>query len=127
MTQILLIAAGGSVGAVLRFLVSGWCQRDTVAFPVGTLVVNVVGCFLMGLLATLVTESVLDRAGVRPLVLIGLLGALTTFSTFSFETLRLLESRQYLLAGANVIGTNVVCLFAAWAGVRVAMRLGGLA
>ncbi len=126
MTKLLLIALGGSVGAVLRFLVAGWGQRLTPApFPLGTLVVNLSGCLVMGFVATVLTGPLLVREEYRLALLVGFVGSFTTFSTFGFETLALLEDRDWGGAALNVAVSNVVGLAAVWAGMRLAERWQG--
>ncbi len=117
-TEIMAIAAGGALGAVMRYGVSTgiyqWLGRS---FPWGTLTVNVIGSLLMGLLFVLLTERLAIGAHIRAFLLVGFLGAFTTFSTFSMETLNLLEAGEMLKAGLNTVGSVVVCVFAAYAGV----------
>ena len=116
--QLLLVGAGGFVGAILRFVVIGWVQRsDPVAtFPLGTLAVNVIGSFLVGVLTGLVHARGLLGPEARLVVLVGLLGAFTTFSTFSYETLALLRAGALVKAFANAAGSVVTCLLAVWVG-----------
>jgi len=118
--NILAIAIGGATGAVLRFWVSHLTHallgRD---YPYGTLTVNVVGSFLMGLLFLLLTERLELGPAWRSLILVGLLGAFTTFSTFSLETLHLLENGDVLKAFTNVISNVVLCIAAVWLGVTI--------
>ena len=124
MTQTLSIAAGGAVGALLRFWVSsGVYQLLGRGFPYGTLAVNVLGSFLMGLLYILLLERMTVGPEVRGALLVGLLGAFTTFSTFSIETLNLVEQADYLKAGTNVIASVLACLLAAWIGLIVGRQL----
>ena len=124
MNQALAIAAGGAIGALLRFWVSSgiyaWLGRG---FPYGTLVVNVVGSLLMGYLYIVLIERTALGAEWRAFVLVGLLGAFTTFSTFSIETLNLLEQADYGKAMANVAVSVVACVGAAFAGVILARQL----
>ena len=121
MKTILYVAAGGSVGAVLRFLISGWVYNWLGrGFPWGTLVVNVVGSFLMGFLFFIFTERILINTDLRTAVLVGGLGAMTTFSTFSIETLNLLEGGASLLALTNIIVSVIVCVGAVWLGMWLA-------
>jgi CrcB protein len=118
MKQLLLIAGGGAAGAVLRFWFSGWVYsqlgRD---FPYGTLAVNLLGSLLMGLCFVLLLERLTLGDEWRALIMVGLLGAFTTFSTFSIETLNLLEDGELLKALANTLLSVVLCIAAAWLGV----------
>ena len=118
MTQLLAIAAGGAAGAVLRFLMSGWVYTWLGrGFPYGTLVVNVVGSLLMGLLSALLIERLSLGPEWRAAILIGLLGGFTTFSTFSIETLNLIEAGAHAKALANAALSVVLCVGAVWVGV----------
>ena len=123
MTQTLAIAAGGALGALLRF----WMSTGVYAllgrgFPYGTLAVNVLGSLLMGYLYIVMVERVAVSGEWRAFVLVGLLGAFTTFSTFSIETLNLLEQADYAKAIANVLVSVVACVVAALAGVMIARQ-----
>lgn len=124
MLQVIAIAGGGAVGALLRFWVSTgvyqWLGRG---FPWGTLAVNVIGSFLMGFLFVLFLERMLISGELRAAVLVGLLGAFTTFSTFSIETLTLLEQADYLKALLNALASVVVCILACWAGLVLGRQL----
>ncbi|MCP3870443.1 MAG: fluoride efflux transporter CrcB [Gammaproteobacteria bacterium] len=124
MTQILSIAAGGAIGALLRFWVStGIYSLLGRGFPWGTLAVNVIGSLLMGFLYVLFLERMTVEPEVRAAILIGLLGSFTTFSTFSLETLTLIEQADYLKALLNIAVSVFVCLFAAWAGLILGRQL----
>ncbi|MFF3707320.1 fluoride efflux transporter CrcB [Streptomyces phaeochromogenes] len=118
-----LVIVGGMVGAPLRYLTDRAVQsRHDTAFPWGTFAVNVVGCLILGML----TGAAVAGAASSHLQLLlgtGLCGALTTYSTFSFETLRLAEEGLRPYAAANVIASVVVGLGAAFAGVSVAEAL----
>lgn len=118
MLQIIAIAIGGALGSVFRFALSTgvyqWLGRD---FPYGTLTVNVLGSLLMGFLYIVLMERSSLGPEWRALILIGLLGAFTTFSTFSLETLNLIETGAMLKAAMNILLSVVLCLFAAWAGM----------
>ncbi len=121
MNQWLAIAVGGAVGAVGRFWISSWVNASFgKSFPCGTLVVNVLGSLVMGMLFVLLEERVTTDPIWRSFLMIGLLGAFTTFSTFSIETLQLLESGALLRAGLNMLVSVVSCVLAAWAGTLVA-------
>ena len=116
--QILAIAGGGAVGALLRFWVSsGVYALLGRSFPYGTLAVNVLGSLVMGFLYVLLLDKLALGPAVRAALLVGLLGAFTTFSTFSIETLNLVEEGELLRAGLNVVLSIVLCIGATWAGV----------
>jgi len=122
--QILVIAAGGAFGAVSRFFASHAVYHLLGRnFPYGTLFVNVAGSFLMGLLFILFIERFSSASEWRSMILIGFLGSFTTFSTFSMETLTLLQQADYLKAGLNILSSVVLCLLAAWLGVLLARIL----
>ena len=121
--QLLLVLLGGGIGSAARYLTGVWItERLGAAFPWGTLVVNVVGSFLIGLIATLADER--DRLGpdLRLFLVGGVLGGFTTFSAFSLETLRLLDGRQPLRAVLNVLGSVVLGFAAAALGIAVGRR-----
>ncbi len=124
MNQVLAIAGGGAAGALLRYWVSsGVYLLAGRAFPYGTLVVNVFGSLLMGFLYIWLLERVPAGAAMRAFVLVGLLGAFTTFSTFSIETLNLIEAGQMGRAVLNVLLSMVLCIGAATLGVMLARQL----
>jgi CrcB protein len=122
--QILAIAGGGAIGAVARFLVSTGVYRLLGRdFPWGTLAVNVLGSFAMGLLFMLLLERSLVAPEARAAILVGFLGSFTTFSTFSLETLTLVEQGDLLRGMLNVVASVVVCVAACWAGILAARAL----
>jgi len=124
LNQLLAIALGGATGAVMRFLVSTGVHRLAGRdFPYGTLSVNVVGSLVMGFLYIILIERASLGAEWRAVLLVGFLGAFTTFSTFSIETLNLIENGELIKAGTNVIISVVLCLLAAWSGVYVGRQL----
>ncbi len=124
MTQILSIAVGGAIGAVMRYWVStGVYNLLGRGFPYGTLVVNVAGSLLMGFLYVLLLERMTISPELRAALLIGVLGAFTTFSTFSIETLNLIEQADFVKAGLNVLISVVACVGAAWVGVIVGRQM----
>ena len=114
--RVLLTGAGGFLGAMFRYGVSLAFAGS--GFPIATLVVNVVGSFVIGLLAGWVETGALEEAH-RQFLVIGLLGALTTFSTFSLETLYLLRAGSYVAAGASVALNVVLALGAARLGLAI--------
>lgn len=124
MNMTVAIAAGGALGALFRYWVSiGVHKFAGTDFPYGTLTVNVAGSLLMGALYVLFIE----RMDVDPLwrgaLLVGLLGAFTTFSTFSMETLNLVENGEPLRALANVAASVILCIIACWIGVVAGRQL----
>ncbi|KKN37518.1 hypothetical protein LCGC14_0762640 [marine sediment metagenome] len=122
--QLLTIAGGGALGAVLRFGISSYVYsllgRD---FPYGTIAVNMIGSLLMGLLFVLFVERGLVSAEWRSAIIIGFLGAFTTFSTFSIETLMLVESGELTRAAMNVVLSVTLCLFATWFGLIIGRHI----
>ncbi len=124
MSLILYIAAGGAVGAVLRYLAStgvyGLLGRD---FPYGTLAVNVLGSLLIGVLSVLLIERLDVGPEWRAALLVGVLGAFTTFSTFSVETFFLIEQGEALKALLNVTLSVLLCVTAAWVGILVGRQI----
>jgi CrcB protein len=122
----LAVMAGGAVGTALRMTLSLWiAERIDHPFPLGTLVVNVSGCFIIGLFAGL-TEAdgpLLVSPLVRQGVMIGVLGGYTTFSSFSLQTLLLINDRQWLWAGMNIVLSVLCCLVAVWLGALAARTL----
>ena len=112
------------MGAVLRYGISGWVQQGARStFPWGTMAVNVLGCLLMGALARALFDASVLRPEYRMAILVGGLGAFTTFSTFGYDTLGLLNDGQVRQAAFYVLGTNAACLVAVWLGYRVVERL----
>jgi CrcB protein len=121
MTKWILIATGGAFGSVLRYAAQGWFQRLTNgSFPVGTLAVNVIGCFLLGILAALFAGPVLIREEYRVGLTIGVLGGFTTFSTFGLETFTLANAGQFWFAALNVALSCGLGFIAVWIGYRAA-------
>ncbi len=114
------IGMGGFIGAVSRYWVSGLAQKFSDRYPLGTLSVNLLGSFILGFLATLFLEKVIVSQELRLFVLVGLLGAFTTYSTFSMETLNLIRSGEWLFAGFNILANVLGTLIAVWAGVGIA-------
>lgn len=124
MSQSLAIALGGAVGALLRYWVSsGVLALTGRAFPWGTMVVNVIGSVLIGVALVTLVERFEVAGDVRAGIIVGVLGAFTTFSTFSLDTLLLIESGRLLAAGANVLLSVVICVAGCWVGVAGARAL----
>jgi CrcB protein len=115
----LWIAAGGALGSVARYgcssLIAGWFGET---FPLGTLVINVFGSFVIGLFAGLTGPDgrMMVSGDIRQFVMVGICGGYTTFSSFSYQTLTLAQDGQYARAGVNVVASVVLCLLAVWLG-----------
>lgn len=118
MLPILLVGAGGFLGSIFRYVLSGWAHRvlDNPWFPYGTLAVNVTGSLAIGFLAGLAENRSLFSAEARLFLFIGLLGGFTTFSSLSLETFTLARNTQFLAALTNVATQIVVGLLAVWLG-----------
>ncbi len=120
MNSILVVAAGGAVGAVARYVAGGWVQDLSGGFfPWSTFVVNAVGCFLLGF-SMVWLQSTTASAELRQLVTIGVLGSFTTFSTFSYEAVAMLRDGEWWRAGGYVAGSVTVGLAAVVAGAALA-------
>lgn len=120
----LVIGVGGFVGAVTRYAVAVWIgQRWGRIFPLGTFVINITGSFLIGLLMTLFTERFTENPQWRLLLVVGFLGAYTTFSTFEYETGALLKDGEWLYAGLNVILSVVMGFIALKLGEIIAKTI----
>ena len=121
---LLAVGTGGFVGAILRFLISGWVQKlSPTLFPLGTLSVNILGSFIIGFMV-LYFESVVAPHQ-KVLVITGMLGALTTFSTFSLETVTMLQSGLWGRVVTNITLNVVLCVMATMIGMMVFKRLYG--
>ena len=124
MKALIFIAMGGAIGAVLRYGASlGVYSFMGRGFPYGTLFVNVTGSLLMGLLSVIMLERFNIDPEWRAAVLVGVLGSFTTFSTFSIETLNLLEQGDIMRATANIVFSVLVCLAAVWFGVLIGRQI----
>jgi fluoride exporter len=118
------IAVAGALGALSRYGLEGFVSRRLPgAFPWGTFVINISGAFVLGLVFTLATERWALAPWLRSAATIGFLGAYTTFSTLSLESYRLLETRSYALAGANLLGSVTAGVLALYGGVVLGRAL----
>lgn len=125
MNQLFAVAFGGAIGAALRFLVSNgvyqWLGRG---FPYGTLTVNIIGSFLIGLMTeALILQRIAISLEYRAAILVGVFGSFTTFSTFSLETLYLIEQGNLVKASLNVLISVFACLLAVWIGLLLGRTL----
>jgi CrcB protein len=124
---LLLIAVGGAVGSVLRYVIGRALQGlSGSGFPVGTLVVNIVGCFLIGVFVRFLL-NMQTSPEVRALLVVGFCGGFTTFSTFTYETVGLIEGGNYGRAATYVVASVVICILATFAGMATmgAVRTNG--
>jgi CrcB protein len=121
---IVAVAAGGGLGAMLRYGAAGavyrWTGED---FPYGTLVVNVVGSLILGFIVEMTETRVVPGPTMKMFLTVGLCGGFTTFSTFSMETWRMLAEGSYLLAALNAAGSVFLCLVGVYAGMVLARML----
>jgi fluoride exporter len=115
--RLLLIGLGGAAGAIFRYVLATAVQSATGgAFPIGTLLVNVLGCFAIGMLEGLAEARAFSSPEARALLVVGLLGGFTTFSAFANETVLAAKDGGMGVAAANVLASVALCLAAAWAG-----------
>lgn len=120
MHNLLIIALGGALGAILRFGITDLMARVVGrAFPYGTLTVNVLGSLVMGCVFILVQQEVLSANSWRPFIMVGLLGALTTFSSFSLDSLLLIEQGEGVKAMLNVFLNVVCCMMVTYLGMQM--------
>lgn len=124
MGKLFLIGLAGFVGTLTRYGLSGMiAKRYGETFPLGTLAVNLIGCFLVGLLFYLMQERFLVNQNVRTIVLIGLLGGFTTFSSLGLQTFTLLQDGEFGFAALNLAASNFFGLLLVWAGYALAKVL----
>ena len=124
LTQLLIVGFGGAAGAIGRYLsVAAITNIAGSRFPWGTITVNIVGSFLLGLAYVLVAERLHAESHMRPLLMVGFLGAFTTFSTFSLEAFSLLDRGSFLAAGAYILMSVILCLLATGSAVYLARAI----
>lgn len=125
MVNYIVISIGAAIGGVMRFGLASFVQKRVESFfPYGTLLVNVIGSFALGIIMYYLDDRELLSPQVRLFLTVGLCGGFTTFSTFSYETLNLIRNSQFLLASANVLGNVFICLIAIYAAYIISKTLG---
>jgi CrcB protein len=126
MSQLLLISLGGAIGTAVRYttavLAIRWLGAD---FPYGTLAVNLVGAFLIGLVQELAAITLVVPESMRLFIVTGILGGMTTYSAFTYETVQLAALGTWGRSATNVLVTNVLCLVLCWLGIAMARGLAG--
>jgi CrcB protein len=122
--SILLVALGGALGSVVRYLLGGWINRQTHVFPAGTFTVNVLGSLLVGVLTGLMMHTQ-THPNVRPALIVGFCGGFTTFSTFSMETVALAQGGEIGVAALYAFGSLFACVGGAAAGFMLGRPSGG--
>ena len=124
MAKLFLVGLGGFVGTLFRYWLSGFfASRYGETFPLGTLVVNALGCFVIGFLFYLFYDRSLASPTARTVVLIGLLGGFTTFSSYGLQTFTLLRDGELFLALVNILASNVLGLGLVWVGYVLAKAI----
>ena len=124
MYTLLLVGLGGFIGAILRYTLGGWIQNGFVDFPVGTLTVNTIGSFFLGLIMYLSEYQGFFDEETRIFLTIGIIGSFTTLSTFGYESFRLLEGSKLTLMAINVVSTVLFSMLAVYLGKIVALSIG---
>jgi len=124
LSLLLAIGTGGFIGAILRFIISTWTQKlFSPLFPIGTLTVNIIGSFIIGFMALYFENVIMPHQ--KALIITGMLGALTTFSTFSLETVTMLQEGLWSRAFANITLNTFLCIFATIIGMTLFKRIYG--
>jgi CrcB protein len=127
LTKYLFVAGGGAVGAMIRYYLGGSILSRTAApFPTATFVINITGSFIIGFFLTLITERIPINPNVRLAVAVGFVGAYTTFSTFEYETAKLIEDRDFVIAFLYIAFSIVIGFAAVSGGIIAARQLGGV-
>ena len=125
MNRLIFVGLGGFVGAILRYLISGFAQdlSNSISFPFGTLTVNVLGCLVLGFLTQFFENHIVVSPEIRLLLLVGVLGSFTTFSTFNNETINLIQEQKLFLALVNVFVQLILGLSAGFLGRLTSVSL----
>ena len=116
MIQILSVGAGGFMGAVLRFLMGKLPLKEMTIFPVNTLLINLIGAFVIGIAAAIGARQGIENSGIMLFLRVGLCGGFTTFSTFSLEGLALIQEGHLFMFFAYAVLSVALCLLAVWLG-----------
>ena len=117
--KIIYIATGGAIGSSLRFLITNFCKVYFPYFPFGTLIVNILGSFLIGLFANYLNSKEISEIVIKYFIIIGILGSFTTFSTFSLETLELIKDSKIMLSLVYIITSFSLSIVAAFIGFSI--------
>jgi len=118
--KVLIIGAGGFIGANVRYWLGAWIDAQFgLRFPLGTFIINLTGSLLLGFIATIAIERALIDPRWRLAIAVGFIGAYTTFSTFTYESVKLLEAGSYGLAALNVLGSTLLGLLGATIGIAI--------
>lgn len=125
MLKWILVGSGGAAGSLLRFALQGWLQPAASLFPLGTMLVNLIGCFAIGFLMALFTGPYVVREEYRFGIIAGVLGGFTTFSAFSWESSQLINGRQWALAMLYIGGSVFFGLLATFVGIRLSQWIYG--
>ncbi|HIH74336.1 MAG TPA: fluoride efflux transporter CrcB [Methanosarcina sp.] len=123
MYTILLVGIGGFIGAILRYTLGGWIQSSFINFPVGTLTINTIGSFFLGLVMYLSEYQGFFSGQTRIFLTIGILGAFTTLSTFGYESFRLLDDSKLTFMTINIVSTVLFSMLAVYLGKIVALSV----
>lgn len=129
MMSYIWIAIGSAIGGAARYWCTGFAARlFSETFPWGTLLVNITGSLIIGFFATLTGPDgrIFVSSTTRQFIMIGLCGGYTTFSSFSLQTLNLVQDSEWLQAGGNIVGSVVLCLFAVWLGHILAASINAM-
>jgi fluoride exporter len=121
MIQVILVGLGGALGAVFRYLLSGWVLHHAVnlRFPLGTFAVNMLGCLIVGVLGGLAVKYDLFASNTRLFLFTGIVGGFTTYSAFGLETFYLIRRGEILIAGSYIVSSVIVGLLILWIGFSV--------
>jgi len=124
-TSYLWVALGGTIGANARYLVSLWAaRRFGILFPYGTFIINISGSFGLGVISTVIARNLDDSLTLSLLIATGFFGAYTTFSTFSYESLALIQDDRWRMAMRNIVGSAALGVIGALLGISLTLAVG---